>query len=434
MKAQVTTMKPALSGWFQSLSGVTLLVVFLSHLTTGLACGAEDAVDPYDALYDVIMTRYGKDGKTYAENESSPALFSASEFPFDDKTYRKFIAALDTFGALPQTEIEAYSDVKRALLQRHLWKLFDATCPHRWIDSRTGEQRVASLNHSDRRAAVQQKSASLIQRLALTKAQILALPGTWAATVKSGDFARRHDPTNQFAPFLPANLLAKESSWVCMGTDEVIPADLHVDKLKWRSAFYSFIRLPKGRTETLEYVEKELSKDNFPVGTQLALVEQAFLISDEGERILSPLIVSISLRTYMFVRRNAHDEVPETTQSVAEFVMQPRELMLGNAVMKAIDPQEHRFDASEGFIAQDTSDPFETGHLPRRARLHSCMSCHRNSGNVKVLTRNGAGSAQFFESSPTAISKATSNQKRNHHTWERLHEFWKKNVARGDPH
>lgn len=419
MASQETKTYLARSLRLQRLVRVALLVLFLGQLLTGGVRGAEGAADPYDTLHDVIMTRYGPDGKTYAENESSPALFTDSEFPFGDKTYKKFNAALDAFAALPQAKIKEYSDVKRALLQRHLWKLFDVTIRSRWIDSRTGKQRFGSLNHPNRRAALQPKIASLIQRLALTKAQILALPDPRAATVKSGEFAQRHDPADQLKPFLPADLYAKDSSWVCIGTDEAIPVDLHVERRKWRSAFYSFIRLPKGRAETLEYIEKK----QIPVGTQVALIEQAFLISDQGELVLSPLIVSISLRAYLYVNGGTRDERPETTQCVAEFVMQPRQLMQGNAVMKALNPLEHRFEASEKFICQDTRDPFETGRIPRLTRLNSCMGCHRNSGKARVLTRGGGGS-RLFASSPAAISKATSNEKRNHYTWKTLRENW----------
>jgi hypothetical protein len=414
----------------QHLVRVVLLGLILSQLPIDRVRGQEDPSDPYDVLYDVIMTRYGKDGKSYAESESSPALFSASEFPFGDKTHKKFSAALDKFGALPQTKIEAYSHVKRALLQRHLWKVFDVTSPYRWKDPQTGAHRVANRNHSDRRAAVQPKIGSLIQRLALTRAQILALPDTQAVTVKSGGFAQRHDPTDPFKPFLPTDLYSKESSWVCIGTDETIPVDLHAERLKWRSAFYSFIRLPKGRPETLEYIENAHSKEQFPVGTQVALIEQAFLISDKGEMILSPLTVSISLRAYLNVNLGARKARPAATQCVAEFVIQPRQLMQGNAVLKAMDPLEHRFEASEAFICQDTSDPFETGRIPRGTRLNSCMNCHSKAGHRSVLTSGGAGSAPLFASSPAAISKVTSNEKRNHYTWNTLHELWRADSAK----
>ena len=38
---------------------VALVAVVLSQLLTGRVRGAEDAADPYDVLYDVIMVRMG---------------------------------------------------------------------------------------------------------------------------------------------------------------------------------------------------------------------------------------------------------------------------------------------------------------------------------------------------------------------------------------
>lgn len=205
MTSHQTTTNSARSLRLQPRVSVALLVLFLCQLLTVRAHGAEDAADPYDTLYDVIMTRYGKDGKAYAENESSPAIYRTSDFPFGGKTYKKFNAALDAFDALPQEKIEAYSDVKRALLQRHLWTVFDATTPN--PDPRF---RNAVRSHSANRAEAQKKLATLIRRLALTKAQILALPDTRAATVKSAGFPQRHDPKDPFKPFLPADLCAKD--------------------------------------------------------------------------------------------------------------------------------------------------------------------------------------------------------------------------------
>ena len=280
--------------------GPALLILFLCPLVPRNVHAAEDAADPYDVLYDVIMTRWS-DGKLYAKDESSPAIFTDSEFPFGDKTYKQFSAAIDAFAALPQAKIEAYSDVKRALLQRHLWKLFDVTSPHQWKEWRTEKQHVVSRNHQDRRTALQPKIASLIQRLALTRERILMLPDTLTATVNSGGFAKRHDPTDPFKPFLPGDLDALKASWVCMGTDEPVPVDLHVERVDWRSAFYSFIRLPKGHAQTLAYYDNAKSQQPFPVGTQVALVEQAFLISDKGEMVLSPLVATVSLRAYVNV-------------------------------------------------------------------------------------------------------------------------------------
>lgn len=392
---------------------VVLVAFCLGQLLTYRVRGAEDTADPYDTLYDVIMTRYGKDGKLFAENESSPMIYSTSDFPFGDKTYKKFSAALDVFAALPRTKIEKYSDVKRALLQGHLWKVFD-TIPYK-------------RSYSDRRTALKPKIASLIQRLALTKAQIMALPDTRAATVKSGVFAQGHDPKDGFKPFLPSDLYAKESSWICLGDeDNPIPAHIHTVEAKSRSMFLTFMRLPGGRTATLQYLEK-LKKGNekFPVGTQFALVEQAFLISDEGELVLSPLIVSIALRAFLDVERKFRKAGPPT-QSVAEFVMQPRQLMKGNAVMKAINPRDHRFETAEGFFPPAREDPFEKGRMPRHTRLNTCMGCHSGRGIDRVQTVINVGYSHFHtKSGPEVVSQATSDSKRDDKTWKALHELWR---------
>ena len=203
------------------------------------------------------MTRW-KDGKAYARDETSPAIFSWSEFPFDDRTFDKFGAALNAFATLPQEDIDEYNDVKRALLQRHLWKVFDTTFNWDWgPDWWWSGRKSFPKTHLDRRAAVQPTIASLIRRLALTKEQILALPNPIAATAKSGGFAKAHDPTDRFKPFLPTDLYAKDSSWICLGEDkEPIPAGEHTSKLSSRSVFPQFIRLPGGRAETLEYIDR----------------------------------------------------------------------------------------------------------------------------------------------------------------------------------
>jgi len=423
---------------------LALLAVVLSQLPTGHVCGAEDAADPYDVLYDVLMTRYGKDGKSYGENETSPALFDRSDFPFGDKTYKKFNVALDAFAELSQAEMEAYSDIQRALLQRHLWKVFDATLPGR-------QQRLAALvpdgnypafrSHADRRAATRPKIASLIQRLALSRAQILALPNTFAATVESDSFAERHDSDDLFKPFLPVDLHSKESSWICLGdgqrggaraTDPEapneldIPADIHSTKFKWRSAFLPFMRVPGGRLATLKCVEKFNRREALPVGTQFALIEQAFLISDEGELVLSPLIVSISLRAYVGVNPSKRTGRPQATQSVAEFLMQPRRLMQGDAVMKALNPPDYRYEAG---TAQDliggTFDSFESRERTG-PRLNNCIRCHGQShpNATRTIGLRTARVRFLREANPEAISNATAARKGGDKTWKALRALW----------
>lgn len=428
---------PAFILWQRQTVGILLLALITGQLLTGRVCRAEDTIDPYDKLYDVLMTRW-KDGKSYAQNETSPAIFEWSEFPFDDKTFKEFDEALSEFAALPQEKVEKYSDVKRALLQRHLWTVFDSTFNWDWWQENPdwgwGGRRYFPKTHLDRRKASQPKLVSLIQKLALSKEQILALPNPLAATVKSEKFASAHDPKDRFKPFLPADLYGEGSSFICLGEDRhEIPAAQHTGKLHARSMFLQFMRLPGGRSETLEYMARVSRKvEPFPVGTQFALLEQPYLISDEGEMVLSPMIVSVQLRAYLDVDRRAHEARPDATQCVAEFVMQPRELIQGNAIMRALTPRDFRYEAGAEFAAGfSPKDPFATGDitegLPSTSRLHSCMRCH--GGKPGVRTRSFRGTNFYFtESGPAEISKATIALKQEYDAWRRLRDLWRSEV------
>ena len=127
MASNQSTQKPAL--WLLPFAGVGMLV-FLSGQLVGRVQGTEYSTDPYDRLYDVIMARKDSEGNAYSKNEVGPLIYARSKFPFDDETYPKLTKALVGFDALPEEKIESYGTVKRALLQRHLWVVFDATIPH----------------------------------------------------------------------------------------------------------------------------------------------------------------------------------------------------------------------------------------------------------------------------------------------------------------
>ena len=409
------------------------------------------AAEAYETLYDVLMTRYGPDGKPYAQNESTPVILPETDFPFGDKTYTKFNDALKVFMALPQEEIEAYSDIQRAILQRHLWKVYDASHPEYWTNS-AGEQGTTIRSYSERRASVGPKIATLVGRLALSRDQILALPNTLIATIQSGGAAKQYDPNDRFKPFLPADLGSKESAWVCLGDESKrgfglgrhsggffipdapalpIPADVHSTKFKWRSAFVSFMRAPGGRADTLECIEKFNREEELPVGTQFALIEQAFLISDEGELVLSPLIFSVSLRAYASVKKSERTGDPVTTQCVAEFVLEPRELIRGNTTLKALSLLDTRYEIGEVHcVTGGIQDPFESWNGRMRPRLKQCSSCHETSGTpAEMIGFHTARPGSLKEGNLDAIREATSVRKQADMTWQALSELLQSDAA-----
>lgn len=403
---------------------VVLLVQVLCQLPTSCVCGAEDAADPYDALYDVIMVRKDSDGKAYSTNEVGPLIYGRSKFPFDNETFPRLTAAMERFNALSQVQIGSYGTVKRALLQRHLWVVFDATIPNDYKPP----------THLERRRATQKMLATLIGRVALTKDDILALPDTRAATLKSGGFPQEHDPSDHFKPFLPADLYAKDSSWVCLGKAGNPDTD-HARIDRRRSAFFQFVRLPAGREETLKYIKKLNDREAFPVGTQFALIDQAFLISDQGELVLSPVINSIQLRAYLKVTQTHLEARPRATVCVSEFVMLPRQLMEGKFAMRALGPKDFRFHT----IAADSGgrvDPLEARSVPEAQKLTpslpSCVFCHeRSRAGVRSLGDFMHGDRYvdkltFEAGSPARIAKAVAASKRKDETWKKLQELWSK--------
>jgi hypothetical protein len=407
------------------------LVVFFCQLLAGRVCVAEESPDPYDELYDVIMVRKDSDGNAYGTNEVGPLIYGRSKFPFDNETFPKLTAALERFNALSQEKIESYGTVKRALLQRHLWAVFDATIPRPDYKPRT--------IMANRRSA-QKTLATLIRRVALTKDEILVLPDTRAATIKSGSFPQQHDPTDRFKPFLPADLYAKDSSWVCLGKVDQYNTN-HARMARWRSAFIQFVRLPGEREASVEYIKKLNAREVFPVGTQFALIDQAFLISDRGELVLSPFINSIQLRAYLNVTLTELEALPNATQCVAEFVMQPRQLMQGIAVMKAVGPGDRRYKTLN--VSGGRVDPFEDhggGAIQRmRPRLHQCINCHgRSRPGVRSLGdfRHGdriADRLTFEAGSPVKIAQGVAVIKRKNETWKKLQELWRKESSPKDP-
>ncbi|MFT5528047.1 MAG: hypothetical protein ACI9HK_006035, partial [Pirellulaceae bacterium] len=372
------------------------------------------AKDPYDTLYDAIMLRQAVDGKVYGHDEPVPLVFGRSAFPFDPASFEKLEAALKEFESLQQETIEKYSDIKKAILQRHLWVIFDATMP--------GPDSVERKPNANR-AKLQARIASLIKRLALSKEKILALPNTGLATIESGNFAVKHDPNDHLAQFLPADLYAENSSWVCIGRAGQRPTT-HSHLQNWRSAFFQFVKAPGGREATIASIDGINRGEVFPVGTQFALTEHALLISDKEEMVLSPLVFGIQLRAYLDVTRSARDARPSPTQCVTEFVMQPRQLMRGNAVMKAIGRDEGRWKTFNPFDGGKL-DPFELGETSPATRMTQCVSCHGNAGIRSLGDFRRRSSVTLEQLKPNDVTKVTLTAKRADERWTTLVGHWK---------
>lgn len=405
-------------------------------------CRSDDQADPYDALHDVIMTRHAENGDSYGKDYHAPLIWFQSSFLLEEPTHSNLVNALDRFNTLSAEQLEDYGDLKRALLQRHLWAVFDWATARR--NPASADPEPEELRSA--RMTIQHNVVRAMKLLALSRARIRALPDPVKAVVESGTYSQNYDPADIYQPFLPIDLFDETGPWVSLRRHrDGLTAPLHSEFEAWRSTFLVFIRLPEGRHATLEYLdqlnrfrepvvidrrgEMRLHPDTpqFPVGTQFALVERPLLISDQGEPILSPLVYRIELRAYLNLNPGDLNELNQT-QAVAEFVLQPRELLAGKPSLKALGRSESHYSTFT------TVDPFENEVLPgNHIRLQNCITCHQPPGVRSFASRHRQLQfrqidrvlpAILKEGNPSDTAWATIDHKKRDYTWGVLEVLW----------
>jgi hypothetical protein len=245
---------------------------------------------------------------------------------------------------------------------------------------------------------VARRCAEIIRRLALTDAEIDALPDNFAAAVKKpgpGD----GDNTTVDAPFLPADLLDARGPWVLMRGEGTDPAAVqHVRVVQARSQFYVFIRLPGDRAATLAYLRALASfpqpyewneqyssqpynlspvipnhaLPDFPKGTAVALLRQMILPNDRGELRITPITESLQLRVYVTNPKEVKccDDIG---QHLFAFRLDAAELLQGKAGLVRA-----HFDELPATLA------FEKPSL--LVANTACQGCHGEAGVRSFLT------------------------------------------------
>jgi len=232
--------------------------------------------------------------------------------------------------------------LKRAFLQRDLWAVFDHLAGQNIARYGDGDLiRRGALNRNvygyepdevpfddpeaiERRGILCRKLAVIIQRLALPPAVIQALPDTYAAAVRSGHFASRHDFDCQ-SNYLPPGLLTRPNEWVEIDTSsESLPhhkQEGQIDYVAWsirgRSYYRIFWRFPGGREAVekyLKYIREEgvdwektarqghvdLKPDvrQIPVGTEAAIVQSMIVLDDRLVPVPTRLVESVRVSVY----------------------------------------------------------------------------------------------------------------------------------------
>ncbi|HBI44788.1 MAG TPA: hypothetical protein DDY78_18330 [Planctomycetales bacterium] len=379
----------------------------------------------WNRLHEAMFVRVGPDGRAYGQDRLEPLLWAGSKHLLEEHSNKRAVAVLEEF-LKNRGERLIEDPVKRAVLQRDLWLVFN------WLEGGRANFAEPGLTPEEVDAArdrLRRPLAAVIGRLALAPDRIEKLPDNYAAAVASGEFPKQFDPEHPGKPFLPVDLFKADGPWVCVGRPDGPVAPEHLrdtgTSVFTNSAFLLFLRLPAGRAATVDYLKRLRSFDQplrveaketgndaekylpnpklppFLVGTQVALVRRALLIASTNTPTATALTESIQLRVYREVpgmtvqtlnaalaggteaNRRAH-----SWQSFQEFRLS-RSLLFADRAggLRAVGPDEVDFhnpffryyhDEFENRKSGPTDRPFlERSQSPVK---EDCFACHSLPG------------------------------------------------------
>jgi len=362
---------------------------------------------PYDSRPDHIWNRLhrqffiriAQDGKQFGFDELDPLLWTETKYLISGPSHQQALSLLDEF--LAQHADRLITDpLKRAMLQRDLWAIFD------WLSSR--------VDHRSEGEELQARLARVIQNLALSPEQIRLLPDNYAAAAAAKSFPVQYQPASNQTAFLPPDLLREHGPWLIIGdTRGRLPAPVHTASSPFggRSTFLLLMRLPGGREATASYLKKLrefprpwiVNRDKsgtaerlipnpqlpqFPEGTQTALVRRMMLIDSDGNLRPTTLTESVQIRVYRSIPGGVEIRPEEAlkTQDMFEFTLDRRNLF--ESVAESL--REVRRDEKNFLLFRAHGiDWFEKDGEIERARglvLTQCASCHSSPGIHSVLS------------------------------------------------
>jgi hypothetical protein len=303
--------------------------------------------------------------------------------------------------------------LKRALLQRDLWTLFDWAADASW--PKPDEKR----SFGKERRELQSRLGRVLARLALSAKEIEQLPDNYAAAVKAKRYPPAFQADQKTAAFLPADLWDPKGPRVVLGDSEGAPlADEHVLFFGGRSTFTIFLRLPEGRDQTLKYLEqlgawlqkRKGEVPQFPANTQVALARRTVLLDDRGELRPTPLTEQVQLRIL-------HD--PTTfgqrgVQTFLEFRLRRKQLLAGKAGgLSAVPDDEGEWDHLF---------TLGKGHGLIQPIMASCRHCHDAPG---ILSMNSFAYSSLRYRKVEWIVTSAGDEERRIGAWKREQDSWK---------
>jgi hypothetical protein len=374
----------------------------------------------WNRLNETLFERTAQDGKKYGFNELDILYWGRTKNLLAGVSHQQAISALDEF-INSHGEKLIRDPLKRALLQRDLWELFD------WS---TGY--APTPNETLARRELQSRLAVAIRRLALTTNEIADLPDNHTLTDAKS------------SPDLPIDLNRTNGDWLSVSDqNDLLTTPTHVASFRGHSTFQVLVRFPEGRQAAIAYLDqlrvfehvwiyvtnnspfatanepREVLSLNpnlpqFPTNTEWALVRRMCVIDAEGNIQPTPIMENVQMRRYYGFGHPTFEMVTNMNGSVVpvgippirfyEFQMNRRQ----NCELREIGQNEKDFNfvhfMGKGFDqfeytfrnASNKVEVLDSANL-QSVTLETCMQCHSGRGifSVNSYTR---GLSFFSES------------------------------------
>ena len=446
-----------------------------AHPVTHLSQSSVPSVALYDSypshlwnhLYATLFMRQDRQGDLYGEDSLDPLYWTETEHQLAEPSHQRAMDVLDEF-LRTHAETLVHDPVKKAMLQRDLWALFDWTVVQYSANGRP--------HYEKEKRELQIRLAEVLQRLALTPEEIKSLPDTYAQAVASGAFAKEYDPANRERAFLPPDLLAPHSPWVCIQPSpdsDAGVAKMHIFNLSGRSSFLVFVRLPGGHKATMDYLQSlwnfpqpwipgqspgsDQAVENpalppFPAGTEFALVRHANVFDSEGEIEASPITESVQIRVYRSITtaepRNFTGGIDymirESGQDFFEIKMSRSLLFAGkNGGLRAVGRTEKEFFTFQSQGDDQITELADRGDFERNRipEVQTCIWCHSGGGVSSFNSRSSLFRPNRRQQDPDNPQYgpvywgdfATIAWKQNRYDWGLLNGYWKASKPQQTP-
>jgi hypothetical protein len=399
---------------------------------------------PYDAnprhlwnrLNEELFVRTAPDDGRYGNAELDILFWSSTKYLLTSSSHENAIRVLDEF-IRGHGERLIRDPMKRAMLQRDLWALFD------W----------SAHEVTQPASELQRRLVTVIKRLALSADEIGRLPDNYAEA----------EPRLEGSG-LPHALFAPDGGWLLVGRANDTAAPEHTSGVGGRSVFLVFVKFPGEREQALQYLkalrefvpalvytndgfppvqtrEGQLLRTNpatpqFPVNTQWALVRRLCLIDARGEIRATRLIESIQTRSYLSIPDiGGGFDAFLNSQAVAEFQLDRehapslRAVKEGEKDFQFVHFRSLGMDPFEQLSAADwVRDHNSVLRDPIRGEtLRTCKMCHvyaRGILSVHTYAAFGMAANKLDGSTLEREASATLAWKSRQFDWGLLKGLW----------